>query len=181
MRSSDSHRRRGRGGRKLREPRADACEVMLRALGAPAEGAGMHRVLAAQHARSSHSPFAHLDSMDSPITHRLGRLSSCVVHCTDLLEKVARMTRTRARRPSHISSRSRRARGSGWRCFGRLPVHARPGAHRGAAAAAGRGRAGDAGGGAVDAERRCQRVGGRSGARWGRRQPEAAWRRLFFE
>jgi hypothetical protein len=36
----------------------------MRTLGAPAEGAGMDCVLAAQHARSSHTPFAHLSSMD---------------------------------------------------------------------------------------------------------------------
>ena len=32
-----------------------------------------------------------------------------------------------------------------------------------------------------DAERRRRSVGGRSGSRWGRGQPEAAWRRHFFE
>ena len=70
MRSYDSHRRRGRGGRKALGHTAIVCEVMMRALGASAEGAGMYCVLAAQHARSSYTPFAHLLSMDSPITHR---------------------------------------------------------------------------------------------------------------
>ena len=36
----------------------------MRALGAPAEGAGMDCMLTAQHARSSRTPFAHLSSMD---------------------------------------------------------------------------------------------------------------------
>jgi hypothetical protein len=89
-------------------------------------------------------------------TQRPCRLSSCAVHCTGLFDKVARTTPTRARRSSPITPRSRRARGSGWRCFGRPAVHARPGAHRAADAAARRGRAGGAGGGREDAETRRQ-------------------------
>ena len=52
-------------GQKLHERRAESYEVMMRALGAPAKGASMHFVVAAQHARSSHTPFAHLLSIDS--------------------------------------------------------------------------------------------------------------------
>ena len=181
MRSSDSHRRRGRGGRKLQECRGEAREVMMRALGAPAEGAGMDCVLAAQHARSSRTPFAHLSSIDPRCMSPFLLRPPYALHCTGLFDKVARTTPTRARRSSPITPRSRRARGSGWRCFGRPAVHARQGAHRAAAAAARRGRAGDAGGGGAGAERRRQRMGGRSGSRRTRGQPEAPSRRPFLE
>ena len=181
MRSSDSHSRRGRGGRKLQERRADACEVMMRALGAPAEGVGMLHVLAAQHAQLSSTPFAHLSSIEPTCVSPFLLRPPYALHCTGLFDKVARTTPTRARRSSPITPRARRARGIGWRCFGRLAVHARRGAHLAAAAAAGRQRAGDAGGGRADAERRRQRVGGRSGSRRMREQPEAAWRRHFLE
>ena len=175
MRSSDSHSSPAPPhGRKLQECRGEAREVMMRALGAPAEGAGMDCVLAAQHARSFlahpirapflNGPNARVDSLLAPSTAQI-----CL---TKLHARHLRQHGNRLASPTDLAEPAG---------LGDFPfMHAQvltavvllllsEDAREALAAAV------------CDAERRCRSVGGRSGSRWGRRQLEAPWRRHFLE
>ena len=154
--------------KKLSRPTHAVREVFNFERAAHSEHAGSVCTPSAQRASPSRAHIAALHHTSTASDLRTAVDS----HCAGQLEKVARSTRTRPRRPSRITPRSGGTRGSFWSCAGRAASHARPGGPGAAAAAARRRRAGDAGSGAAEAERRCRGGGDAPGAWCGRGRAE---------